>query len=184
MDNFANAQVPQGLRGHPGLYDIFVLLCSGWTVPRTASVITRKYHIATKASDVAEYLHNIPPDAFLEPASPERQDFVIDYVYEMNEVLGLMKQRLCSMMLLEEYNNLRDQGFNKIAKLYFEMLIKYAAALERLRITPQLRDTMPEQAVQQPPSLRELMEGESARAGDKSNLPKLLGPGDKGTRAS
>lgn len=183
MKDFANAPVPKGLSSHPGLYDIYVLLCSGWTAPRTASFVTRKYNVHTKSSDVAEYLHNIPASAFLEPNVDHRQDFVIDYIYEMNELLRGMKDRLSAITLLEERNKPHDTTYERAARLYFEMLLKYATALERLRITPQLRDALQTQAVQQAPSLRELA-SESLRSGNTSNTPKLLGPGDKGTGTS
>lgn len=77
------APATEKLKGHPGLADVFVLLCSGWPVSRVAKVITKRFGIITTADDVEEYLESIPQDCLFNATALTRPGYYESVVEEL-----------------------------------------------------------------------------------------------------
>ncbi len=134
-------QVPlhnSALSSHPGLTDIYLLVCSGWPAHRVADFVSRKHQVPVKASDVHAYAQELPDNHFLELQTiierAREGNFVVDVQAEMAEMLLLMRQRIKAAVLIEEMRP--SATLNTMLRTYFDMLVKYLQALKMLDFLP------------------------------------------------
>ncbi len=170
------------LADHPGLEDIYLLLCSGWPASRVAILIARKYGQPVRTADVQAYGQTIPIEDFLEldvlTQRAAGMDIVIDVVGEMSQLLLLMRDRIEAALIAEDTGQARTSKLDAMIKTYFQLLDKYADALQRFGITSG-KAAVPQEG-EHAETLRELLEGK--RAVSQVHPPALHPEGVGGAR--
>lgn len=181
----------EGLKGHPGLADIFVLLCSGWSVSRVATVVTKRFGVLTTADAVEEYLEAIPEEALFNATALARpsfyesvvnelgavpvhpSDLVIDTRGEATQTLLLMRERIDAMRLAEASAK-PSRLLTDAIKVYFTMLGLYEDRYLRKR---DVNDT--ELATEPVVTLKDMLdERESTVPGETTSALQSGGNGD------
>ena len=167
-------------------YEIFSLLCSGWSPHRISRHLARIEHIVVPAIDIRNFLNDIPPAFILPPTYLRRRllqiDIEIDAIGEMARVLRTMEERLSIAVLADDVSPSGSTMVVKLSKEYFTMLERYVIARQKLGelpttpfkvadVTSQLQE---EDAA--PRTLREIMEGNNET--DEEGLPTSSG-GDR-----
>lgn len=128
------------LKQHPGLYDIYVLLYSGWPPHRTAELVRARYpgH-ELRVADIIDYLYLLPETSTvgtkIDPEL-EHEDVIVDVVGEMVDMLRFTKRRIQAQSLMEDTSGKADAGIDKSVKNYFDMLYKYLQALKLVDFFP------------------------------------------------
>lgn len=167
--NDIQATIPtRELAGHPGLEEIFILLCSGWDPLRVSILVGRKYGLPARVEDIRRYKAAIPQACFL---GVERlaQKFrnvegpIVDVVGEMSDLLLLMRDRIAANQLIEDEGGRPKESIVSLVKVYFAMLEKYTNVLQEFGVVPDKPKAAPVQ-IGEPSemTLKDIIDGRGA----------------------
>jgi hypothetical protein len=138
-------QITPALENHPGAYDIYVLLCSGWTPHRTAAFVSKRYGIAASPADIIEFETTIPESHKLSlstlVAAVQDADVVYNVPAEMVEMLMLVRQRIEALQIVDADQKAPSRELTGLIKTYFDLMGKYLKAMDLLGFIPNAKHT-------------------------------------------
>lgn len=178
--------ITEALKTHPGAYDIYVLLCSGWTPHRTATFVSRKHGVYAAPDDVAEFAGSIPEAHFINIGTLVEKVQNMDVVYnvpgEMVEMLILVRQRIEALTLMDVQNIASSKEMTSMIKIYFDLMSKYLDAMDKLGFIPDAKQKRKELPAPTPSeaevtTLGDVLDGRPVPATAAALRPKALQPG-------
>lgn len=130
-------------------HDLFVLLCSGWTAPRVAAEMDRRFGERIPVSDISTFAQAIP-DQFVMALSQLQAkyaaiDVEVDTASEMHKMLLLARDRLDDALIHEQVTKQQGTGVGRSeverqsgivkdrAREYWKMLLDFVDRLPIMR---------------------------------------------------